>query len=227
MMNNQDVIVSKETEEKTINTVKLTGSVVHKFRPRDNVISLTVAAGRGGTEMVDYPNVVFYGDVAEIIDNTIEVIPGNYPRVCIEGMVQTTRRNVNGQVQYYQNIVGHELRKAPTNLERLAGIKNIGTRKMESCNEVCILGKVVNLYRIPSSGRSPIGTIVTLKTVDNGKVNFPKVTCFGVIGEAAAKLVPDEYVCVAASVQTKYNKNPDGRSQRYETLIGSEIGKIG
>lgn len=91
-------------------------NVLNQFRPRDNVISLTVAAGRGGTEMVDYPNVVFYGDVAEIIDNTIEVIPGNYPRVCIEGMVQTTRRNVNGQVQYYQNIVGHELRKAPTNL---------------------------------------------------------------------------------------------------------------
>lgn len=34
---------------------------------------------------------------------------------------------------------------------------------------------------------------MTLKTVDNGKTNFPKVTCFGVIGEAAAKLVPDEY----------------------------------
>lgn len=77
------------------------------------------------------------------------------PWVCIEGMVQTTRRNVNGQVRYYQNIVGHELRKAPT------------------------------------------------------------------------KLAPDEYVCVAASVQTKYNKNPDGRSQRYETLIGAEISKIG
>lgn len=66
---------------------------------------------------------------------------------------------------------------------------------MESCNEVCILGEVVNLYRIPSSVRSPIGTIVTLKTVDNGKANFPKVTCFGIIGEAAAKLAPDEYVC--------------------------------
>ena len=226
MMNHQDVIVAKGTEEKTINTVKLTGSVVHKFRPKDNVISLTVAAGRSGTEMVDYPNVVFYGDVAEIIDNTIEVAPGDYPRVCIEGMVQTTRRNVNGQVQYYQNIVGHELRKAPTNMERLAGMKNLGIHKMESCNEACILGKVVNLYRIPSKGKSPLGTIVTLKTVDNGKANFPKVTCFGIIGERAAQLAADDYVCITASVQTKHKKGDNGRTLRYETLIGSEISRI-
>lgn len=142
-------------------------------------------------------------------------------------MVQTTRRTVNGQVQYYQNIVGHELRKAPTNLERLTGVKNIGTRKLESCNEVCILGKVVNIYRIPSRNQSPIGTILTLKTVDNGKANFPTVTCFGVIGERAAQLAPDEYVCIVASVQTKRKDGPNGKTLRYETLIGSEIGRIG
>ena len=50
MMNHQDVIVAKETEEETINKVKLVGSVVHKFRPRDNVMVLTVAAGRAGTD---------------------------------------------------------------------------------------------------------------------------------------------------------------------------------
>ena len=104
MMNHQDVIVAKQAEEETINKVKLVGSVVHKFRPRDNGMVLTVAAGRAGTDHAgtdhaDYPNVVFYGEVAEIIDKTIEVVPGNYPRVCIEGMVQTTRRTMNGHTQ--------------------------------------------------------------------------------------------------------------------------------
>lgn len=227
MMNHQDVIVAKETEEETINKVKIIGSVVHKFRPRDNVIVLTVAAGRAGTDHADYPNVVFYGEVAEIIDRTIDAVPGNYPRVCIEGMVQTTRRTMDGQTQYYQNIAGHTLSRAPTNLEYLTGKKNIGTRKLEGCNEVCILGKVIGTYEIPSKGRPPIGTIVTLKTVDNGRVNFPRLTCFGQVGQGAAKLAENDYVCIAASVQTKRREGPDGKTQRYETLIGHEIGRIG
>ena len=225
MMNHQDVIVAKQAEEETINKVKLVGSVVHKFRPRDNGMVLTVAAGHAGTDHAgtdhaDYPNVVFYGEVAEIIDKTIEVAPGNYPRVCIEGMVQTTRRTMNGQTQYYQNIVGHTLSRAPTNLEYLTGKKNIGARKLEGCSEVCILGKVIGIYEIPSNGRSPIGTIVTLRTVDNGRVNFPRLTCFGLVGQEAAKLAENDCVCIAASIQTKRREGPDGKTQRYETMIG-------
>ena len=220
MMNHQDVIVAKQAEEETINKVKLVGSVVHKFRPRDNVMVLTVAAGRAGTDHADYPNVVFYGEVAEIIDKTIEVVPRDYPRVCIEGMVQTTRRTMNGQTQYYQNIVGHTLSRAPTNLELLTGEKNIGARKLEGCNEVCILGKAIGIYEIPSNGRSPIGTIVTLRTVDNGRVNFPRLICFGLVGQEATKLAENDCVCIVASIQTKRRKGPDGKTQRYETLIG-------
>lgn len=46
MMNHQDVIVAKQAEEETINKVKQVGTVIHKIHPRDNVMVLTVAAGR-------------------------------------------------------------------------------------------------------------------------------------------------------------------------------------
>lgn len=224
MSESEEIIVVKEpVEVRTINTIKVLGSVVHKFRPRDNVITLTVATSRHGADQADYPNITFYGDVADIIDKALDIRPGDYPRVCIDGMVQTTRRNINGQPRYFQNIIGHELRRTATNLERLTG-KKIGTRKMDSINEVCILGKIVNIYEFTSKG-SPIGTILTLKTVDNGKVNFPKVTCFGRIGRTAAGYEVGDYACIAGSIQTK-QQNAEDRKVRYETIIASEIAKV-
>ena len=47
MMNHQDVIVAKQAEEENINKVKQVGTVIYKIHPRDNVMVLTVAAGRG------------------------------------------------------------------------------------------------------------------------------------------------------------------------------------
>ena len=64
MMNHQDVIVAKQAEEETINKVKLVGSMIRKFHPRDN------------------------------------------------GMVQTTRREgPDGKTQRYETLVGHEIGK--------------------------------------------------------------------------------------------------------------------
>lgn len=228
MSNNVIVVTDRETEFKSINTVKLVGSIVHKFRPRSNVITITLAVGQTGSERVEYPNVTFYGDNAAIIDDTMDVKPGQYPRVCINAMIQTMRRPTTDGTRYFQNIIGLEMRRAPTNMERLTGQMDIGSHKLQSCNEVCLLGEVVNIYEIERAGRdTPIGTIVTLKTVDNGKVNFPKVTCFGSVSRAASRLKSGDRACLTGHIQTKYKKGPgDEKGTRFESVIGSEVSKV-
>ena len=222
------VATSKTAEFQSINTVKFVGSVVHKYRPRANIITLTLAVGRVGSEQVDYPNITFYGDNAAIIDEALEIRASQYPRVCIDATIQTTRRIIDDRPRYFQNIVGLELRKAPTNMERMTGKMDIGSHKLQSSNEVCLLGEVVNLFEISRPGQEEaLGTIVTLKTVDNGKVNFPKVTCFGNIGRAAARLQNGDIACLTGYVQTKYKRRDDEeRGVRYETVVGTEVGKV-
>ena len=89
----ENVIAANQPDVKCINQVNLTGSVVHKYRPRPDVIILTVAVSGKDIHAADYPNVVFYGEEAvENIDKNIIVEDKNFPRVTIEGIIQTSRK---------------------------------------------------------------------------------------------------------------------------------------
>lgn len=224
-----EVITRKSDAFQTMNKAEFVGSVVHKYRPNDDMITLTLAIGREGRDghdAVDYPNITFYGENADIIDKAIDVKAGDYPRVCVDAEIQTSRKVRDGKPQYFQNIIGMELRKAPTNMERITGQKALGSHKLDSVNEVCLMGRVVNVFPITrnsAGGINTIGTILTIKTVSGRHVNFPKVTCFGANSGLAISMKRDEAVCVTGRIQTRYNKEND---QRYETIVCSEVTRL-
>ena len=223
-----EVIASKRPEIDCINVVKLTGSVVHKYRPRPDVIILTVAVTGKDIHEADYPNVVFYGDEAESIDKGIVVEEKNYPRVSIEGIIQTSRKELpDGTVRFYQNVVGTSISRTQTNMEKLSGLRGVGSRKVESENDVCIMGRVTNVYPITREGADrPIGAIVTMRTVVNGRVNYPRVTCFNKHVEAAMNLKRDDIVCATGFMETTNRDGADGKRLRYESVIATELQKV-
>lgn len=224
-MNEEIVTRSKSDTVQSLNKAEFVGSVVHKYRPNKDIITLTLAVGRvNEANVVDYPNVTFYGDNAEAIDNAINIMDGEYPRVCVVAEIQTNRKERDGKAQYFQDIVGVELRKAPTNMERITGSKGVGAHKLPPINEVCLQGEVINIYQITRADRDrPIGTILTIKTRDGSRVNFPKATCFGANSGTASKLNVGDAVCLTGSVQTRFNKEA---RRRYETVVCNEISKI-
>jgi len=219
-----ETITRQKNDFPTLNQADFVGSVVHKYRPKENIITLTLAVGRPDNTGVDYPNITFYGENASIIDEAIDVKPGEFPRVCVSAEIQTSRKEFDDKVKYYQNIVGNELRLAPTHMEQLTGQKGLGSHKLPAQNDVRLMGLVVNVFQITRPGREyPIGTIVTLKTVSNGRVNFPKVTCFGPNSIAASALQVGDYACVTGSIQTRYNAET---KTRFETIVANEIAKV-
>lgn len=223
-----DIIANRNRHEgKCINKVALTGSVVHKYRPRDSVIILTVAVN-GGMHEVDYPNVAFYGaDIAENIDKAIEVSEDNYPRVRITGTVQTSRKETDNGVRHYQTIVGDTIARAQTQMEKATGIRGIGTRKADGENDVCLLGKITYIYPVVKDGADePTGAILTIRTYIDGRSDFPRVACFGVRGAYALGLDVGDTVCVTGYLETTNRTRRDGSRGKFESVIATEVSKV-
>ncbi|NLT14038.1 MAG: hypothetical protein GXY05_06815 [Clostridiales bacterium] len=208
----------------SINKADFTGSVVHKYHPKDSFITLTLAIGRPDGKSVDYPNITFYGENAGVIDNALVLEKGEYPRVCVSAQIQTKIMKNKKETKSFQNIIGLELRKAPTNMENITGLKSIGSHKLPSANSVCIMGQVVHLFKITRPDRErPIGTIITIKTLDGAISNFPRVTCFGAVSSAAESLKNGDIICVTGAIRTRYDK---ANNVRYETFVGDEVCKV-
>ncbi len=224
----ENVIAANQPDVKCINQVNLTGSVVHKYRPRPDVIILTVAVSGKDIHAADYPNVVFYGEEAvENIDKNIIVEDKNFPRVTIEGIIQTSRKEQeNGAPKFYQNVVGTKIFTSQTQMEKLSGIKGMGTRKAESQNDVCLMGQVTNIYPITREGADrPIGVIVTMRTTNGGRTNYPRVTCFNKHVEVAMNLQRGDVVCATGFMETTNREGADGKRVRFESVIATEIQK--
>lgn len=222
-----EIIASTDNKVECINQVNLTGSIVHKFRPRPGIIILTMAVkGTAGAHEVDYPNITFYGEkTADSIDETINIADKVYPFVNICGMIQTSRKETENGVKFYQNVVGSSIKFTETNMERISGVKGIGTRKNESRNEVCLLGYVTNVYPIQKDGAEPpIGAIVTIRTNTGKGSFFPRVTCFSNVNKALA-LQRGDVVCATAALETT-KRQREGWIERFESAIATEIVKI-
>lgn len=221
----EEIIAEKKESQKGINKFDFVGSVVHKYRPSPDIIVLTVAMKGKEIHEADYPNVAFYGkDMADAIDANVVVEKGNYPRMRISGIVQTDRKMQDGKVINYQNFVGTKIRKAESSMEALSGVRGLGRRKAESQNDICLLGEVVNVYRITRENRPrPLGVIVTLR-VNTDHVNFPRVSCFGRMVPAAVALERGDVVCITGFAETQFREG-HGRRMRMESIIATEIVK--
>lgn len=225
----EEVIATHEQNKiECINKLHLTGSVVHKYRPRPDIIVLTVAVKGRDIHEVDYPNVTFYGEtMASSIDKSIEVGERNFPRVRIEGCIQTTRREHPEGTRYYQNAVGTDIYRVQTQMEQLSGRRGLGSRKAESVNDVCLLGQVTNVRPITRRDSDRvIGASITIRTMNDGRTNFPRVTCFSGMTPRALALNPGDVVCVTGFLETENRTRDDGTRVRFESIIANEIVKV-
>jgi len=228
-MDMDEVIATNEHSKiECINKLNLTGSVVHKFRPRPDVIVLTVAVKGRDIHEADYPNVTFYGEtMADSIDKNIEVGERNFPRMRIEGCIQTTRRESPDGVRYFQNAVGTNIYRVRTQMEQLSGRRGLGSHKAESANDVCLLGQVTNVHPITRRDSDRIiGATVTIRTMNDGRTNFPRVTCFSGMTSRALALNPGDVVCMTGFLETENRTREDGTRVRYESIIATEIVKV-
>lgn len=228
-MDDKNVIASVEKphEIECINKAVITGSVIHKYRPRPDIIVLTVAVKEKEINEVDYPNVAFFGEsIAESIDKNITIEGRNYPRVRIDGQVRTSRKETSAGIRYFQNIIGTRIARTQTNMETISGIRNIGSHKVPSENDVCILGRISSIYPISKSGRdTPIGYIVTARVQTDGHVNYPRITCFGAIANKVRGLERGDVICATGFIETA-NRERDGKLVKFESFIATEVEKI-
>lgn len=229
----KNTIVERKEVQETINNVTFVGSVIHKYRPRPNIITLTVAIGNSGIpgiedpHGVNYPNVTFYGeDVADTIDRSIVIEGKNYPRVRIEGEVHTSRREVPGEKpRFYQNVIGRKIRRAETNMEAMTGKPGIGSKKLAPVNEICIMGDVTRTYPVMRESDRPIVVVVTVRTRDDGYDHFPHISCFGSKIEDAMNLKNGDRICVTGFLETNYRER-NRRRVRLESIVATEIAKV-
>lgn len=225
------IATTEQKDIECINKFVATGSVVHKYRPRADVIILTVAVNGSEIHEVDYPNIAFYGEsVVDAVDKAVVVPEGkdrNYPRVRIEGHVQTSRKQTDSGTKFYQNFIGTTIAKAQTKMEQQTGRAGLGSHKADSENVVSLLGEVVNIFPITKEDADrPIGVNVTLKTVINGRTNFPRVSCFNGRVNSAMSLRNGDVACVIGYMETANRTNSDGTRTRFESIIASEIAKV-
>lgn len=220
-------IIATSKEKKTINKVNLTGSVVHKYRPSQELLVLTVAVNNpGGIHDVDYPNVTFYGETAEIIDKSIEAKNDDYPRVNIEGTIQTSRKETTDGPRYYQNVVGHSISRAQTNMEAISGVRGLGSHKAKSQNTVCLMGPVTSIYPVPSKKGSttPMCVVVTIRADARGRTSYPRATCFDAALKAKAMTLKNgDMVCLTGAMETNTRTEESGRRNHMESIILDEI----
>lgn len=221
----EDIIATNEKTIDFINKFSLTGSVVHKYRPKNNIIVLTVAVKGREIHDADYPNVVFYGeDIVNAIDKNIVVEERNFPRVHIEGLVQTSRRETANGMRTFQSLVGNSIARTQTQMERISGVSGIGSRKADSENSVCVLGQVFSVRTITRQDTGATrGVIVTLR---DGSNNYPRFVCFGNQVPAATALQNGDIVCITGFMETSTREREGGGRIRFESIIANEIAKV-
>ena len=221
------IAVNPQNDIQYLNQFSLTGSVVHKYRPRPDVIVLTIAV-KGQVHDADYPNVAFYGeDIASTTDNSISLEDKEYPRVHVEGTIQTSRRETPNGIRLYQTLVGRTISRTLTQMETLTGIRGIGNHKADSENVVCVLGQVTSVRPITRPGSTrPFGATVTLRVQSDGRTNFPRVTCFGAQTNPAMNLKRGDVVCCTGFMETANRVREDGVHNRFESLIATEVAVV-
>lgn len=180
-----------------VNQVELRGSIVHKFRS-GSWLTLTLATAVNQSNR-DYPNIYWYDEHVENIDNNFNV--GD--RVSAVCTLRTSRAHPE------QSLVG-------ISIEPLSGWIdakfNAGDYKTDF-NEVLLKGEFVRVYN-----PGPDLAVVTLKTEINGYTYFPRITCFGKHVARAVEIEPGQTVYFIAHVQTRKKETEEG-TRHYQSVV--------
>ena len=215
------ILVSAPKALMSRNEIRITGTVVNLFKvPNQQTVVLSVATNAGGGALSNYPKITFYGSQSGVVYEALgsgRNAP-KHPQVTITGSVQTTKRLKDGEFVYYQTAVGDSLSFAATRLETILNT-DAGKRAVNDENEVILIGEIVHVYRFE---RKNAGTILTIKTTSNSRIDFPKVTLFRDLNDLSQEMEIGDHVALIGMLQTKISKK-DGKQVRHENIVATDL----
>ena len=215
------ILVSAPEAFVSRNEMRVTGTVVRLFKvPNQQTVVLTIATNAGGGAVSNFPRISFYGSQSDTIYKALGSVRkgSKHPQVTITGSVQTTKRARDDGFVYYQTAVGSSLSFASTRLESILNTE-AGTRTVNDENEVILIGEIVHIYRFE---RKNAGTILTIKTTSNARIDFPKVTLFRDLNDLAQKMEAGDHIALIGMLQTKISEK-DGKQVRHENIVGTDL----
>jgi len=201
---------AEKVNELVINKAFIRGVIVHITKTPEFLTTTISTSLRKGIR--DYPSIFWYGDRAETIYENYKV--GDH--VTINAHVQTSKKYRS------QYIVGDEIKTTSRELEEKLGV-DVG-RYLIDKNEATLSGKFLRSYM--PNGEDGQLAIITIKTEQNGHINFPQITCFGNMSEAASKNIlqtvskmqPDDMVCFVGHVQTDKKETEQG-AEYFQSIV--------
>lgn len=202
------IFLSKEYLEKTPNTqdknhFELIGTVgdLHKFSGGIHV-DVRVPYDNGKVQAFCMPTVTFYGNEAvQTIEKMIDV--SKHPKVCIVGMIHTRRSDKNGEAHYYQDLVGDSI-----------SFVNGYVRS----NEIRIEGVIANLHYPSNENNFSPCVMVTVRTMVDGRIYFPKIIGFEHTVHFARRFKEGDRIMLYGSAFTR-NRYEDTGWKFYQSIV--------
>lgn len=209
---------ARPAAEDSINEVTLIGEV-KEARTHDGLTTVAIKA-KGLCNTV---TAAFY-DAASQQYIQDSIYTGAACTMLIKAYVRTRKKEIMGSPCYFQDIVGTSIGPAPTRMEAAFGCSGIGTAKIRSENTVILRGEVAYKHLVQDRNGNPICTLITLKTVVNGKLNLPKVTFYSCREETGRVQIGD-HLMILGRVQVRKERADNGKCRYTEYIAGTELQK--
>lgn len=207
--------IKNEAAMTDTNDVIFSGVIVHKF-VTPKIAILTVNTGKA-TPVVNYPKILFFGDLREQVEHSYEV----KDHVTIKGNIQSTKRKPGVVNQAPQAVFGEEIELTNSIMKQSFNIEGPHSYKPFE-NNFKISGVVVAI-----ECSSPRVVKLIVKTVKNKRTSFVQLIYHT---QDSTKLLgrvrPGDRICALGCVQTKKQEKGDA-VMHYENCIILEIQTIG
>lgn len=218
-MANENRNYENENRNYEVNKIIISGRVVNTFQTR-KVLRLSVATVPSGQQL-NVPEILFFDE--NLIAGAKDIHPGDHVDIVACMSTRFRRRNDEGdegesrrKQQENPYLVGVSVKKQESSIDAELGLDiNIGKTYVDE-NKAILAGEVAGIYS-PSEKVK----IVTLRTSANGRLCFPRISCFGNnINYVENHVSKGDKVAVYGSVQTHMNKEKD---VFYESIVAREI----
>ncbi len=195
-----------------MNEVLIRGFIINKFKPREDVLIMTVNVPSKKSNMPNYPKITFFGESAALADEF-----SMYANVDIVASIQTSRRIVDGVKTYSQNMVGKSICETKRTLEA-AFDDNFGGIYLSPENEVKLKGSLRQLFLISDNVLS-----ITIETFINQRHSFVRGFIYGVKAKKYLEnLTVGAPVVALGEIQT-LKKAKNGKTLYFENVVINEI----
>lgn len=206
----------------SINIVELSGSVVDIYSTADYLaitlsIKKYIGMAKGDRNIKDYPRVVWYGETANKLADTIT----KYDNVNITATAEASLMTKDGKSVRRLIFVGKSIERARTKCEKYFELKPAVGDFSDYINIVRLRGTVIQIFMPDDT--ADFAKFV-LKVAGVSSYSYPEVICYGHSAEyVRSSLSADESVSVIGTVQTYIKELENGERERRSSIVCREI----